>query len=158
MKLKSHNVCRCLGLPTASHFWKAAIASAKRYARSLFRLHMNISLSLKRRSKYTWFFIYLSTWWILDPPLHLIQKGIHYIYTVMYISSLYSTYSSHRCETFNSLIRAQNIFGNRMAPSRDIARQFSIIEHLRFICSSESFDGSTRYMTSFEPLSLLCII
>ncbi|KAL5516700.1 hypothetical protein EMCRGX_G002103 [Ephydatia muelleri] len=28
----------------------------------------------------------------------------------------------------------QNIFGNKQAPSRDIAAHFSMIEHLRFVC------------------------
>ena len=49
-----------------------------------------------------------------------------------------------RCETFNSLIRARNIFANRLAPSRDIAQGFSAIEHLRFICSGGSLSESAR--------------
>ena len=39
-----------------------------------------------------------------------------------------------RCETFNSFIRAQNIYGNKAAPRRDIAQHFSTIEQLRYIC------------------------
>ena len=34
-------------------------------------------------------------------------------------------------KTFNSLIRTRNIFGNKQAPSRDIAQGFGILEHLR---------------------------
>jgi hypothetical protein len=43
-------------------------------------------------------------------------------------------YLFFRCETFNSFIRAMNIYGNKRAPSRDIANRFSVIEHLRYIC------------------------
>ena len=43
----------------------------------------------------------------------------------------------HRCESFNSFIRNQNINGNRHAPSRDIAQSFAVMEYIRFICSSE---------------------
>ena len=49
-----------------------------------------------------------------------------------------------RCETFNSLIRGRNVYGNRLAPSRDIAKGFAVIEHLRFVCSGGCLDGSTR--------------
>ena len=50
----------------------------------------------------------------------------------------------YRCETYNSLIRARNIFANRLASSRDIAQGFASLEHLRFICSQGSIDGSSR--------------
>ena len=45
---------------------------------------------------------------------------------------------SHICrfEAFNSFIRSQNVFANRRAPSRDIGHKLSIIEYLRFLCSS----------------------
>ena len=53
----------------------------------------------------------------------------------------------YRCETFNSLIRTRNIFGNKQAPSRDIAHGFAVLEHLRFVCSGGSFtmDGKQRF-------------
>ena len=41
----------------------------------------------------------------------------------------------HRYESFNSAIRAQNVYGNKQAPSKDIASKFAHIEHLKFICS-----------------------
>ena len=40
-----------------------------------------------------------------------------------------------RCETFNSFIRARNIFANKLAPSRGIAMSFNTLQHLEFICS-----------------------
>ena len=40
-----------------------------------------------------------------------------------------------RCETFNSFIRARNIFANKLAPSRDIAMSFNTLQHLEFIFS-----------------------
>ena len=39
-----------------------------------------------------------------------------------------------RFETFNSFIRVHNIFGNKSAPSKDIACRFSELEQLRHIC------------------------
>lgn len=46
-----------------------------------------------------------------------------------------SCYSTERYESFNGFMRAQNIYGNRQAPSRDIAKNFAVLEHLKFICS-----------------------
>ena len=39
-----------------------------------------------------------------------------------------------RCESFNSYIRAQNIYGNKSAPSHDICKHFADIEQLRYVC------------------------
>ena len=50
-----------------------------------------------------------------------------------------------RCETFNSFIRVQNIFGNKGAPSRDIACHFATIEHLRYICDGGCTGNGERY-------------
>ena len=41
----------------------------------------------------------------------------------------------HRFESFNANVRTYNIFGNRLAPSWDIAQRFSTLQHLRYICS-----------------------
>lgn len=43
-----------------------------------------------------------------------------------------SCYLVHRCETYNSLIRARNIYANRLAPSRDIAYGFATLNHSAF--------------------------
>ena len=53
-----------------------------------------------------------------------------------------------RCESFNSLLRAYNIYANRGAPSRDIANSFAVMDHLRFICSGGIVDGSHRLVTT----------
>ena len=42
---------------------------------------------------------------------------------------------SLRCESFNSLMQNRNIFSNRLAPSRDIARGFEVLENLRSVCA-----------------------
>ena len=47
---------------------------------------------------------------------------------------------SCRYEAFNSLIRTKNIYGNRHSPSKDIAYNFAVLEHLRFICSGGYYD------------------
>ena len=41
---------------------------------------------------------------------------------------------------FNSLMRSQNVYGNRHTPSKDISHNFAILEHLRFICSGGLYD------------------
>lgn len=64
-------------------------------------------------------------------------------YQLLLISCMLYPY---RCETFNSLIRTRNIFGNKQAPSRDIAHGFAVLEHLRFVCSGGllTIDGRER--------------
>lgn len=70
-----------------------------------------------------------------------------YVVSFLYISqdhsNLYLLYLC-RCETFNSLIRARNVYANRLAPSRDIARSFAVIEYLRFLCAGGTLDGASR--------------
>lgn len=59
-------------------------------------------------------------------------------------SSLIVTYSFYRCETFNSLIRARSVYANRLAPSRDIAKSFAMIEYMQFLCAGGTLDGTIR--------------
>ena len=47
-----------------------------------------------------------------------------------------------RFESFNSFIRGQNIYSNRRAPSRDIAYNFAVLEHVRSICSGALFNST----------------
>ena len=51
-------------------------------------------------------------------------------------------YLKYRCESFNSSVRLQNIYGNKQAPSRDIANHFAIVEHLRYICGGGLFNSN----------------
>eukprot|EP00731_Ephydatia_muelleri_P021815 Em0014g406a len=57
--------------------------------------------------------------------LHLIESFEQYGPT--------SAFSAERCESFNSDVRAQNIYSNRQAPSRDIGKHFAVLEHVRHI-------------------------
>ena len=59
------------------------------------------------------------------------------MYIHVYIDSCVTiiTLNLIRFEAFNSLMRTQNVHGNRHAPSKDISHNFAVIEHLRFICS-----------------------
>ena len=43
-------------------------------------------------------------------------------------------HSSKGLKSFNSNVRMYNVFGNRLAPSRDIAKRFFTLQHLRYIC------------------------
>ena len=45
-------------------------------------------------------------------------------------------------------MRLQNIFGNKQAPSRDIANHFAIVEHLRYICGGGKHNGDERLVIS----------
>ena len=51
-----------------------------------------------------------------------------------------------RCETYNSLIRSQNVYGNKMAPSKDIAHSFAILNSIYFTYSGGMIN-SERYDT-----------
>ena len=65
-----------------------------------------------------------------------------------------------RFEAFNSLLRARNIFANRLAPSRDIARGFNVIGHLRSLCAGGVLGRGLdrKYIaTEIYPITLLDI-
>ena len=53
-------------------------------------------------------------------------------------------YFTCRCESFNSMVRASNVFSNRQAPSRDIAKRFSTLEHLRLVMDGGTLDDKDR--------------
>ena len=42
-------------------------------------------------------------------------------------------------------MREQNIFSNRCAPSRDIAKKFASLEGLRFICEGGYYEENSVY-------------
>lgn len=63
----------------------------------------------------------------------------------------YNFLSLRSCESFNSLMRSRNIFANRLAPSRDIARGFEVLGTLRSLCAS----SDTRYSTNSDCHGLL---
>ena len=57
---------------------------------------------------------------------------------------VHPTMSHCRYEAFNSTLRPHNIHSNRLAPSRDIAKSFSVMEQLKFICGGGSIpDGDS---------------
>ena len=67
-----------------------------------------------------------------------------YLVQLMHRMRYYPHSSLCRCETFNSFIRVQNIFGNKGAPSRDIAHHFAVVEQLRHICDGGSYEKGKR--------------
>ena len=54
---------------------------------------------------------------------------------------LYFGFCFSSCESFNSIIRGQNIHSNRLAPSRDIATRLSVIDHFRYLANGGTYDG-----------------
>ena len=60
----------------------------------------------------------------------------------------------YSCESFNSYIRSHNIFGNKQAPSRDIAHRFAVLEHIRFTCSSKRYVN--MYCAGLHHNILMC--
>eukprot|EP00731_Ephydatia_muelleri_P000135 Em0001g135a len=55
-----------------------------------------------------------------------------------------SAFSAERFESFNSYVRTYNVFGNRLGPSRDIAKRFCNLQHLRHICHGGNAGGSMQ--------------
>ena len=51
----------------------------------------------------------------------------------------------YKCESFNGLMWTHNIYANRAAASRDIARSFAVIDHLRFMCSGGTNSSTDRF-------------
>ena len=62
-------------------------------------------------------------------------------YRILVHVLIYNTYN-FRFESFNSLLRNQNVFSNRESPSKDIGTNFAVLEHLRFLCSGGKFEDS----------------
>eukprot|EP00731_Ephydatia_muelleri_P006261 Em0003g509a len=55
-----------------------------------------------------------------------------------------SAFSAERFESFNSRVRQYNVFGNRLAPSRDIAHRFSVVQHIRYICHGGNLSSGEK--------------
>jgi hypothetical protein len=68
-----------------------------------------------------------------------------------------SCYNTERYEAFNSIVRCQNIYGNRHSPSKDIANNFATTENLRFVCEGGCHDN-TMYVKLFFHFNCLHII
>ena len=55
-----------------------------------------------------------------------------------------------RCESFNGLMRTQNVYSNRQAPSRDIGKSFGVLNYIRYICDGGVYDGDKRYLFMYH--------
>ncbi|KAL5457269.1 hypothetical protein EMCRGX_G034516 [Ephydatia muelleri] len=55
-----------------------------------------------------------------------------------------SAFSAERFESFNARVRAHNVYGNRRAPSRDIAHRFCVLQHLRYLCNKGDLSSGER--------------
>ena len=42
------------------------------------------------------------------------------------------------------MVRVQNIFGNKLSPSRNVANHFACVEHIRFICEGGLFNNNEQ--------------
>eukprot|EP00731_Ephydatia_muelleri_P010822 Em0005g1408a len=71
------------------------------------------------------------------PKVHLI---LHLVDCMVNLGPC-SAFSAERCESFNATVRAQNIFSNRLAPSRDICNHFAVQQHLRYTCACDGDDN-----------------
>ncbi|KAL5474419.1 hypothetical protein EMCRGX_G026363 [Ephydatia muelleri] len=80
-------------------------------------------------------------------PSLLRKQKIHYFLHLVESMENYgptSAYSAERCESFISSVHLQNIYGNKQAPSRDIAKHFATVEHLCYICGGGLFNSNER--------------
>lgn len=88
-------------------------------------------------------------------PTLVHKQKVHYLLHLVESMRNYgpsSAFSAERCESFNSTVRLQNIFGNKQAPSRDIANHFAVVEHLRFICDGGNYNGNERCGKGLQDL------
>ncbi|KAL5509435.1 hypothetical protein EMCRGX_G004809 [Ephydatia muelleri] len=88
-------------------------------------------------------------------PSLLRKQKVHYFLHLVESMQDYgptSAFSAERCESFNSSVRLQNIYGNKQAPSRDIANHFAIVEHLRYICGGGLFNSNERCSKGVKDL------
>ena len=94
--------------------------------------------------------------------LHLVDNQLDFGPTSAYNTErlisqnvpLCTLYYTCRCEAFNSLVRASNVFSSRQAPSRDIANRFAKLEHLRLVMDGGSLDDKERLVVlSMLPLT-----
>eukprot|EP00731_Ephydatia_muelleri_P033683 Em0035g20a len=88
-------------------------------------------------------------------PKMLRKQKVHYILHLVQCMQDYgpsSSFCAERPESFNSNIRMQNIFGNKQAPSRDIAVHFAVIEHLRFVCEGGYYNDKESCDTGLHDL------
>ncbi|KAL5515260.1 hypothetical protein EMCRGX_G000401 [Ephydatia muelleri] len=81
------------------------------------------------------------------PKVHLI---LHLVDCMVNLGPC-SAFSAERCESFNATVRAQNIFSNRLAPSRDICNHFAVQQHLRYTCAC---DGDDNIQSIYQPGAL----
>ncbi len=54
-------------------------------------------------------------------------------------------------------MRTHNIYANRAAPSRDIAKSFATIEHLRFLCDGGMTLESERWVPHGYAIRCKCM-
>eukprot|EP00731_Ephydatia_muelleri_P016723 Em0009g1147a len=92
------------------------------------------------------------------PKVHLI---LHLVDCMVNLGPC-SAFSAERCESFNATVRAQNIFSNRLAPSRDICNHFAVQQHLRYTCACDgddnihAFQNPHMYHVVLNTIGLSC--
>ena len=98
-----------------------------------------------KEKKHTSFF----TWCIACTNLaHLLHSMLNGTFVCVSKALCIYNYHKHMCrfESFNSKVRAYNVYGNRHSPSHDIAHHFSVLQQLRYICHGGMFDENGRYL------------
>eukprot|EP00731_Ephydatia_muelleri_P021864 Em0014g455a len=123
--------------PTDIVQWEAATDSFKRFSSEVFQIAYCSFFELSKAE--AWHQICVDFVHSVRDfmPKMLRKQKVHYILHLVQCMQDYgpsSSFCAERPESFNSNIRMQNIFGNKQAPSRDIAVHFAVIEHLRFVC------------------------
>ncbi|KAL5476131.1 hypothetical protein EMCRGX_G026039 [Ephydatia muelleri] len=141
--------------PTDIVQWEAATDSFKRFSSEVFQIAYCSFFELSKAE--AWHQICVDFVHSVRDfmPKMLRKQKVHYILHLVQCMQDYgpsSSFCAERPESFNSNIRMQNIFGNKQAPSRDIAVHFAVIEHLRFVCEGGYYNDKESCDTGLHDL------
>eukprot|EP00731_Ephydatia_muelleri_P006511 Em0003g759a len=155
-------ICVICDNPRAKELCNQLASSTRKYCRICMVFAIAYAKSYNRHLKEQWKSVcqnFIDSVKVHFPNL-LRRPKMHLILHLIECLEQYgptSAFSAERCESFNSDVRAQNIYSNRQAPSRDSGKHFAVLEHVRHIVDGgrygqERCGDSLRTLCSTKPM------